>query len=31
MGLNGKMLSEACGIKTNGDNNWQTLIQQANI
>ena len=31
MGLNGKTPAEACGIKIQGDNKWQTLIQQASM
>jgi len=31
MRLNGKTPSEACGIKIEGENKWQTLIQQASM
>lgn len=31
MGLNGKIPAEVCGIKIEGDNKWQTLIQQASV
>ena len=27
--LNGKTLSEACGIKIEGENKWKTLIENA--